>query len=79
MENDGRPARVGELPIERLTRLSEASLRTNESLDADRGGRRQQQAARPVYESPAGACNYSATVQVSVAASLYTTLSSASS
>ena len=35
MENYGPPARGGELPGERLTRLSQASLRINGSLDFD--------------------------------------------
>ena len=35
LEHDRQPVPGGELPGERLTRLSQASLRINESLDFD--------------------------------------------
>ena len=52
LENDGPPARGGELPGERLTRLSQASLRINESLDVDTALQAVMENARSLLQAP---------------------------
>ena len=52
MENDGQPAPGGELPGERLTRLSQASLRINESLDVDTALQAVMENARSLLQAP---------------------------
>ena len=52
MKNDGPPARGGELPGERLTRLSQASLRINESLDVDTALQAVMENARSLLQAP---------------------------
>ncbi len=52
MENDGPPALGGELPGERLTRLSQASLRINESLDVDTALQAVMENARSLSRAP---------------------------
>ncbi len=52
MENDGQPARGGELPGERLTRLSQASLRINESLDVDTALQAVMESSRSLLQAP---------------------------
>ena len=52
LENDGPPARGGELPGERLTRLSQASLRINESLDVDTALQAVMENARSLSRAP---------------------------
>ena len=52
MENYGQPARGGELPGERLTLLSQASLRINESLDLDTALQSVMENARSLLQAP---------------------------
>ena len=52
MQNEGQPAPGGELPGERLTRLSQASLRINESLDVDAALQAVMDSARSLTHAP---------------------------
>ena len=52
MEHDRRPAPGGEPPGDRLTRLSQASLRINESLDVDRALEAVMEGARSLTRAP---------------------------
>ena len=52
LENDGQTPRGGELPGERLSRLSQASLRINESLDVDTALQAVMENARSLLQAP---------------------------
>ena len=52
LEHDRQTEQAGELPGERLTRLSQASLRINESLDVDAALRAVMDSARSLTQAP---------------------------